>query len=333
MPKVTVKTFLKQLIFVDLLGKDSQRGVSLTYAWLANQLGHFSLGFFPTVVFSLIFKKFETPIYYSIYVMVFWILFESLNLTIPIIIEQKNCYFKPDWKHIIFDTITDLLYFGLGTLAAAYVLTLNQIIGFLIITTLLLLLYPFIYWYTLRIYQQYAYFPFQFRLSQWIGSIDEMEKEIILNFISKKTKSQQKHLLIFGNVNEGKTNLGVAIANELALKKQKCIYITATKLYSLFFKNYNNQDLLWNWENCDYLVIDDINPDNLKHNKLITPNEFLSYIDRFTAENLNNRNTLKNKNVIWILGTNETKQKKGWHTVLETIGVNKTNIFSVDLSD
>ena len=333
MPKVTVKTFLKQLIFVDLLGKDSQRGVSLTYAWLANQLGHFSLGFFPTVVFSLIFKKFETPIYYSIYVMVFWILFESLNLTIPIIIEQKNCYFKPDWKHIIFDTITDLLYFGLGTLAAAYVLTLNQIIGFLIITTLLLLLYPFIYWYTLRIYQQYAYFPFQFRLSQWIGSIDEMEKEIILNFISKKTKSQQKHLLIFGNVNEGKTNLGVAIANELALKKQKCIYITATKLYSLFFKNYNNQDLLWNWENCDYLVIDDINPDNLKHNKLITPSEFLSYIDRFTAENLNNRNTLKNKNVIWILGTNETKQKKGWHTVLETIGVNKTNIFSVDLSD
>ncbi|GGF68406.1 DnaA ATPase domain-containing protein [Wenyingzhuangia marina] len=333
MKHVNIKIFLKQLIFIDLLGKDSQRGVSLTYAWLANQLGHFSLGFFPTIVFSLIFKKFETPIYYSIYVIIFWILFESLNLTIPIIIKQKNCYFKPDWKHLIFDTITDLFYFGLGALAAAYLLTMNKIIGFLTLAILLLLLYPFIYWYTLRIYQQYAFFPFQFRLSQWIGTIDEMEKNIILNYISKKTKTQQNHLLIFGNVNEGKTNLGVAIANELALKKQRCIYITATKLYSLFYKNHDNKDLLWNWENCDYLVIDDINPDNLKHNKLITPNEFLSYVDKFTHENSDNRNTLKNKNVIWILGTNETKQREEWHTILETIGVTKTDIFCVNLSD
>ncbi|MDO3694659.1 DnaA/Hda family protein [Wenyingzhuangia sp. chi5] len=333
MKRVTAKIFMEQLIFADLLGKDSQRGVSLTYAWLANQLGHFSLGFFPTIVFSLIFKKFETPIYYSIYVMIFWIIFETLNLTIPIFIKQKYCYFKPDWKHLIFDTITDLLYFSLGALGAAYLLTEDKMIGIITIVILLLLFYPFIYWYTLRIYQQYAFFPFQFRLSQWIGAIDDVEKNIILNFVNKKPQNQRNHLLIFGNVNEGKTNLGVAIANELALKKQSCTYITATKLYSLFYKNHENNDLIWNWKSCDYLIIDDINPDNLKHNKLITPKEFLSYVDRFTPKNTHNRNILKNKNVIWILGTNETKQREEWRMVLQTIGVAKTDIYSVDLSD
>lgn len=330
MKRVSSRIFLKQLIFIDLLGKDSQRGVSLTYAWLANQLGHFSLGFFPTIVFSLILKEFEPPIYYSIYVMIFWILFESLNLTIPIIIKQKNYYFKPDWKHLTFDTVTDLTYFSLGALVSAYLLTRNEYIGLIILSVLCLLLYPFIYWYTLRIYQQYAYFPFQFRLSQWIGSINDMEKNIILNYISKKPKN---HLLIFGNVNEGKTNLGVAIANELALKKQSCTYITATKLYSLFFKNNDNKDLLWNWKNCDYLVIDDINPDNLVHNKLITPNEFLSYVDNFTPINSDNREILKNKNVIWILGTNEKMQRDEWHKVLQTIGIEKNNISCINLSD
>ncbi|MGY5354097.1 DnaA ATPase domain-containing protein [Wenyingzhuangia sp. IMCC45467] len=331
MKRITPKVFIKQLIIKDLFGKDCQRGVSLTYAWLANQLGHFSLGFFPAIVLSIVFKNDETPLFYSVCVILFWIFFESLNLTIPIIKEHKNRSFKPEWNHLIFDTITDVLYFSFGALSAAYLLSNNLATGLLAILILILLTYPFIYWYTVRIYQQYAYFPFQFRLSQWVGSIDHDEKNIILNFIHQK--NYKNHLLIFGNVNEGKTNLGVAIANELALKKQSCTYITATKLYSLFYKNMKNKDWLWDWKSCDYLIIDDINPDNLKHNKLISPTEFLSYVDNFTPVNETNRNVIKNKNVIWILGTNENSQKEEWYRILKTIGIKQDYIFSIDLSD
>ncbi len=44
---ISFKRILKQLK-ADLIGKDSYRGVTLTYAWLANQFGHISLGFIPT---------------------------------------------------------------------------------------------------------------------------------------------------------------------------------------------------------------------------------------------------------------------------------------------
>jgi hypothetical protein len=38
--KISFKRILKQLQ-ADLIGKDSYRGVTLTYAWLANSLGTF----------------------------------------------------------------------------------------------------------------------------------------------------------------------------------------------------------------------------------------------------------------------------------------------------
>lgn len=331
MKHVTTKVFVKQLIIKDLFGKDSQRGVSLTYAWLANQLGHFSLGFIPSVALCIWFTNHKTPLQYSLYVIMFWLLFEIINLTVPLLKQKNSTTFKPEWGHLIFDTLTDMLYFSLGALVAALLFSKQKDVTLYVAINIVILIYPFIYWYTSRIYQQYAYFPFQYRISQWIGSIDATEKKIILDFLNKK--NSKNHLLIFGNVNEGKTNLGVAIANELALKKQSCTYITATKLYSLFFKNIENKDWLWNWKNCDFLVIDDINPDNLKHNNLLSPHDFLRYVDNFSPMNIDNRNAIKNKNVIWVLGTNEKKQKEDWCTVIKNIGVVKENIFSINLSD
>jgi len=67
------------------IGKDSYRGVSLTYAWLANQFGHFSLGFLPTV-FLFSFYKFllqeayvnntKKPFLFGVIIAVVWFLFE-----------------------------------------------------------------------------------------------------------------------------------------------------------------------------------------------------------------------------------------------------------------
>lgn len=44
MVSISIKDIRNQLK-ADLIGKDSYRGVTLTYSWLANQFGHFSLGY------------------------------------------------------------------------------------------------------------------------------------------------------------------------------------------------------------------------------------------------------------------------------------------------
>jgi hypothetical protein len=43
MKVIQAKYILQQLNF-DLIGKDSYRGITLTYAWMANQFGHIALG-------------------------------------------------------------------------------------------------------------------------------------------------------------------------------------------------------------------------------------------------------------------------------------------------
>lgn len=329
--KITTKLFLKQLIIKDLFGKDSQRGVSLTYAWLANQFGHFALGFIPSIFFSVLLEKNYTPFNVSMFVASFWFIFEIFNLYLPIILEKKNRLFKPEWSHLINDTVTDILYFTLGALASCILISEPGTYTCWTTTILaILLFFPFKYWYTIRMYQQYAYFPFQYRLSQWNGDfVDNDEKEIVTKYIKETPKSNGNHLLIFGKVTEGKSNLGVAIANELAQKKQTCTYITATKLYSLFYSSDVNKDLLWNWKNCKYLIIDDINPDKLKH---ISPSDFLQYVDKFTDGNVENRNCLKDKNIIWVLGTCLKSEKEKWSDMLIKLGVHQNKINKINLS-
>ncbi len=333
MERITPKVFIKQLFVKDLFGKDSQRGVSLTYAWLANQLGHFTLGFFPSIVLSVVYKNEHPPIYWSIIVASVWAYFEFFNLVLPLFLVKKDRVFKPVWKHLIFDTITDVLYFALGAMVSCTVINpSNENIKWVSIALLILLFYPFVYWYTVRIYQQYAYFPFQYRLSQWKGEfLDEEEKEIVENYISKTPKSKGNHMLIYGSVNEGKSNLGVAIANELALKKQTCTYITATKLFTLFHNSEQvNNELLWTWDNCKYLIIDDISPDNFN---AITHEQFLKLMDTLTDDKESkNREILKQKNVVWVLGVNKEDEQEEWSQLPKAIGVPEEKISIVNLS-
>ena len=79
--KIPFKRILQQLK-ADLIGKDSYRGVTLTYAWLANQFGHISLGFIPTFVvyYFLNIEAFKA----ALYVAAFCFLFELYNFLGPL---------------------------------------------------------------------------------------------------------------------------------------------------------------------------------------------------------------------------------------------------------
>jgi len=333
----------------DLIGKDSYRGVTLTYSWLANQFGHFSLGFIPTFILYTIFKKYtsiyEKELWAAVIISGTWLAFETYNFLGPLLLKRRSGSnlvftggakydFQPAWANIAFDTFTDLCFFWFGAFTASRILLECPIVDNILIALPLILIYPVYYWFTNKMYLQAAQYPFQFRLSQWDMSISDANKAIVKQFIANK--EQGKHLFVFGSEGSGKTSISVAIATELSILRRTCIYTTAIKLCSMFFegdkKDLADKKMLWSWRDAEVLVIDDINPGDPIKNDIITPESFLKFLDTLKSENDENRKNIRDKNVIWVLGNDDSKATGlTWKEMLEGIGVKEDNILTIDL--
>ena len=331
----------------DLIGKDSYRGITLTYAWMANQFGHFSLGFIPTFVTFLILSKTTSctnlAFWSALLVSSLWLLFEIYNFLGPLLLNRitasKGVYvpskskytFQPKWANVAFDTSTDVLFFVLGSFACGSLLdgsTLNISIA---VTTQLVLLYPIAYWFVTKMYQMNAVFPFQFRLSQWNLKISDADKQVVDAFLSNT--NQGKHLMCFGQRDTGKSSLAVGIGNELAIAHQKVTYATSVKLCAKFHSTINENDRknIWEWDCCDVLIIDDMNPG--VGNDIISAEEFKNLIDN-SHYGEPNKECLVKKNVIWVLGDGDLvteSLKNSWKSMLEEIGVKNENISEIKL--
>jgi hypothetical protein len=354
MGAITCRDILRQLKD-DLIGKDSYRGISLTYSWLANQFGHFTLGFIPTLITYSILKKCSSvhnPAFWAaLIISVLWLLFELYNFLGPLLskkISRSNLLFvpgnkyvfQPAWGNVAFDTFTDLCYFWMGAFTASLYFKCSCTVMVILITLFVILIYPAYYWYLTKMYLQAAQYPFQFRLSQWEGQILPGDKKNVLEFLRKKETG--RHLLIFGSRKSGKTSLSVGIGTEMSIKHKTCLYTTAMKLFSMFAEKdevlLTNKGSLWTWRNSSLLVIDDINPGDPIKRDLVTPDIFLQFIDTTfdpsILPNNKNREILRSKNVIWVLGNKDdeiTLLYNKWQHLLKEIGVKSENIFSVNL--
>jgi hypothetical protein len=340
---ISFKRILQQLN-ADLIGKDSHRGVTLTYSWLANQFGHISLGFIPAFLLYYVFGI--AALKSAIYVSGFWFLFELYNFLGPLLsknasssevlfVPKKSKYtFKPEWLNIAFDTFTDVCFFTLGSFLFTFCIckfdnnTILIVIGILVVY----LAFATRYWYITKMYQFYARFPFQFRLSQWDFTINSSDKLKVENFLFPKNHGN--HLLIFGSLGAGKTSLGVAMLNELSIKNNTCLYVNAIKMFGYFFNDESNglkSYEIWNWKTADFLMIDDINPSEPIQDELISPTKLLSFIDTLKPENRKNRELLKNKNIIWVLGSKQDFGKNEWKEMLLKIGIEEDKISTINL--
>jgi len=340
----------------DLIGKDSYRGVTLTYSWLANQFGHFSLGFIPTLIVYAILKEYTSvnnPSFWAaIIVSIIWLLFELYNFLGPLLsnkqseskrifISSGNKYvFQPDWSNVAFDTFTDLCFFWFGSFSASLFLDINlNIIGILFLV-LIVLLYPVAFWFVTKMYIQYARYPLQFRLSQWQGDISDEGKKVVMQYIDKHDKCIGKHLLIFGGRRSGKSLLGVGIGTEFSIKKHSCSYYTGMKIYNLF--SLTDDEIkkaeeceVWSWRTASLLIIDDINPGNPISQNFISPEELFSIINTQVQGNIaiQNSSVLVNKNVIWIMGNENIKANypENWKKMLIQLGVPENKIYTLSL--
>src|SRR4051812_48371144 len=97
MPIISKKDILKQLK-ADLIGKDSYRGVTLTYSWLANQFGHFALGFIPVFLLYqglLINHPHHVAVKSAtISICFLWPAFESYNFLGPLLLKKSTKHVK-----------------------------------------------------------------------------------------------------------------------------------------------------------------------------------------------------------------------------------------------
>lgn len=320
-------------IFADLIGKDSYRGVTLSYSWLANQFGHFGLGFIPTV---LIFTHchFKNPTGAAILWSSVCLSFEIVNFTFPLLtnrpsilkfipIPSKNEYvFQPDYFNVGFDTLTDVLFFYLGSFSANLILN-HSLPNFPIVRILFFILIPFsYYWYTTKMYIQGAVYPFQLRLSQIDNSkINLSQADTVNKYVQNCLVSEGNNFIIYGPVNCGKSSLAVAMATEQSIKRKICWYTSGMKILSKFSDDTGTMqgtENIWNWKQAQTLIIDDINPGGKIVEELFTPQLFNEYLE--TRADL--KKLLSSKNIIWVLGNIhlDTDLKESWEIWIKSIG-------------
>lgn len=328
---------LKQLR-QDLLGKDSYRGISLTYAWLANQFGHFSLGFIPALLlltaFDYYFPNWNNRVLFSALIAGgIWFCFEFFNIVWQFRQStKKGGSIKPDYANVIEDTTVDVLFFFLGSFSYAAIVDEKTYFTWIACALLLVLIFFGVKWYRIKVYQQYANLPFQKRLSQLETIFSEAQLETIKRF--NNANELGIHLLIFGAYEKGKTSLGVALANEKAIKNHMAYYTTAIKLYSLFELDNEEDKYPWNWRQSEYTVVDDINPDANQNLVLIDAKVFFQILSSGPKGEINLQ-TLLNKSFIWVHGANSElaiSKANSWKEELIMAGVAENKIFTIILS-
>lgn len=348
---ITGTDVLRQLK-ADLIGKDSYRGVTLTYSWLANQFGHISLGFIPTLITYPILKKhpsIQNPAFCAaLIISITWLAFEIYNFLGPLLsnrqssskllfLPAKKYVFPPPWGNIAFDTITDLSFFWLGAFSVSLFLHFNATVLIIIAVLIAFLIYPCCYWFLTKMYSQYAGYPFQFRLAQWDVKINDQDKATVYRFL--ENKNQGKHLLVFGGRRSGKTSLSIALGTEASIKHKACLYTTGMKLYNMFFETeevlLSDQQALWSWRTAPLMIIDDINPGKPVEQDLVKPQLFLNFLDTYLPVNKENRKIISEKNIVWVLGRMDEFEQgtMSWKEMLIKIGVNANSITSIGLQD
>lgn len=281
----------------DLFGtKDVQDAITASYVWMADQIGHLTLGFVPTIllcwIISLIWSGVGQPplegwqraifLVPAAAVIAVWGRKELNDLKEAS--GRTTGVFPPDSGDVVWNVKTALLYFGMGDLLGVAAFLRPILVPIVLVLSLWPALAVLFWWLRRKLAFQQAALPYLYRLANFSSHLDAERVAMVsnianladrkVNFLAvvfgldprPRTHPRLRHLLISGPLGAGKTSLCVGMGTEFAFALGKARYLSATKLVQLAVggdddtgeRSYEDGLVLWNWRACDLLIIDDV---------------------------------------------------------------------------
>jgi hypothetical protein len=199
---------------------------------------------------------------------------------------------------------------------------------------LVLLFFPSRYWFLTKLFQQNAFFPYQFRLSQWNGFMRVHDIEKVGEFVSSEERGL--HFVIMGQKRSGKTTISVGMGNELSIQHNRTTYTTLTKWVSTLDESdeqlLKGERSLWSWRQADFLIIDDINPGSPEEANLYSASNIYEILYNSKCQE-ENRQALNVKSVAWVVGSCSCDENENsWIQMLENIGIVRDKIIVINLN-
>jgi hypothetical protein len=307
-------------VYQDWIGKEVQTGYTYTYVWMANQLGHFALGFLPTILVLWVVAPIRSlsplglMLALPIGSLAFWIWKEVRDFLRCVRMAQGLSFSSMlDRRGIALDAATAVGFIALGILLAylGNYCPIEGLLGFFI--GAVVALGPSWYWLQRRFYFQQAALPLVYRLAFFPGDV-VCGRESVKQFCAGRIQ----HMTIVGPTGAGKTSLALAIGTELSFRLNVVRYLSLFKLLEFIEGCEPPQEeghVVWPWQEADILIIDDVDVDVPFINApppSIPERRVLPEPDETLRGLACRQKLIIEKRTLWVLGT-DVASDRGWY--------------------
>jgi hypothetical protein len=272
----TVEIFTQA--YHDLFGKDVQETPTVSYVWMADQLGHFGLGFEITYLMTWIasvafaFNGWPAALVCGALNLSIWVVKEVFDYRRELRRSRlAKSVFEFNSREIWQNVATALFFIGVGVVVAVLA-AYSPLYGLISIPLALIpVFFVLRSWLRVKITFQQAGLPYLYRLTNFPNPIapDPAEAQALADFIIKMSHPQEKdgrHLVIAGPLGSGASALGIGIGTEFAFRLGIGRYTTLVKLVESSVKQGRSQTvqdfddgrILWPWATSDLLIVDDV---------------------------------------------------------------------------
>jgi hypothetical protein len=342
----------------DLFGKDVQDTATFSYEWVADQFGHFALGFEITLALSWIaawrgYRGGQVGFWLGLAVVLVFVLKEADDFRREWVkARDAKSVFKFNGLEIFFNTFTAVYYIAIGALVAGFGL-LNPLYGLIAILVAVPLTMGLGYWWLRRkLTFQQAGLPYLYRLATFPSPIARSDAEYIVR-LSKPVPpgtapAIADHLIIAGPLDAGKSSLAIGIGTEFAVRMQMGIgrYTTLAKLLQAVLKDgqwdkpeFDDGRILWPWQTSDLLIVDDVDvlSDHVPGTSTDVTTErriVQSRVDTLKAKiPAPLQAALKYRRTVWVVGDVDDGELTRWRGMIaDIIGVGVERVRTVKLA-
>ena len=333
-----------------------QDTATFTYEWVADQTGHFALGFELTYLLYWI----AFLLGYTEGRVGFWL---GVAVTLVFAVKEARDYFSTraqaaaamsvfifNGQEVLWNCVTAVFYIGVGALVAGLAI-LYPLYGIIAVFASA----PFVIWMGYswlkgKLTFQQAGVPYLYRLANFPSPIDKAMGEFIVDMSKPAAPgaapSTNYHFVIAGPLNSGKSSLAIGLGSEFGIRLGIGRYTTWAKLIQSAIKkdgewdkpDFDDGRILWPWQTSELLIVDDV--DVLSDHVSKADAERERSIAQQRADVLKAQipdvllDAVKFRRTVWVIGDVDDGELDRWRMMIaDVIGVPGANVRTLLLRD